>query len=97
MLMLALLLLPMVEKVTHELGHLDDDNCSVEETHFCPKEHICKLCDYIFSSSSSFIPPNLQNPLCVINKINQEFFILGMSSATTAPKFQLSLRGPPVC
>ena len=93
--MLALLLFPMVEKVMHELGHLDDEHCEIQATHFCKQEHNCSICDYIFSSSSAISPDEQEQIIAFSQDINSN--IIGITSNTTnSLKYTLPLRGPPL-
>lgn len=96
MLMLALLLFPMAEKVLHELGHLDDEHCEIQSTHFCKQEHNCSVCDYVFSSSSSAISPNEQEQLIAFSQDISSNIIGIISNTTTSLKNTLPLRGPPI-
>ena len=95
MLMLALLLFPMVEKVVHELGHLNDEHCGVKDLHFCQAEHSCSICDYTFSSPSTPPKDQKQFDLILISTDSSGFGFI--SNTTTSPKYTFSLRGPPVC
>jgi hypothetical protein len=92
--MLALLIFPMVDKALHDLGHLNDDHCGVKETHYCQTEHICSICDYIFSSSNT--PPNTHEQLNMFLVYSENYASVLISNTTTSPKFKLSLRGPPL-
>ena len=96
--MLALILFPMVEKAVHEMGHLKDEHCGKKETHFCPQEHYCDICDYVFSSNSSSIPPpdTLNQLIVFANTIDCSFYET-VASITTFRKFSFTLRGPPSC
>jgi len=49
--MIALLVFPIVEKLEHELDHLNVEHCTVEGLHFCESEHTCSVCDYVISPS----------------------------------------------
>lgn len=93
--MLALLLFPMAEKAIHEIAHLDDEHCGVKETHFCPVEHNCSVCDYIFSSSSA-INPKEQEQFSQFAQIIDAKKIGIISNTITSQKYTLPLRGPPV-
>lgn len=95
MIMMALLILPMVEKAIHEIEHLDDKRCGIKETHFCEVEHSCNICDYTFSSPSTI--PKYPNQLDII-LISTDYSVFGYTSnSTKSQKYTFSLRGPPVC
>lgn len=94
MLMLALLLLPMVQKGIHDLEHLEHEICAAEEVHFCKTEHTCNICDYVFSSVNSLDKP-------IELKVNENYSEREFSLLTfyflRSPNYTFSLRGPPVC
>jgi hypothetical protein len=52
-LLLALLLIPMVQKAMHEIGHINDKHCEIQVLHFCETEHHCAICDYVMVSSDA--------------------------------------------
>ncbi len=96
MLMLALVLFPMAEKVQHELSHLTKDHCDTKGTHYCAKEHNCSICDYIISSSAG-TPPKEQNSLNITVQYSVQLKRAVVFNTTRSPKYTLSLRGPPNC
>ena len=92
--MLSLLLFPMAEKVMHEFGHLNEEHCGIKETHFCPLEHNCDVCDYVFSTCST--PPRSHQ--ITLAPHEAPFALIAFTSNTaTSPKYTFTLRGPPVC
>ena len=93
--MLALILFPMAEKAMHELGHLDDVHCGIEETHFCSTEHSCSICDYIFSLSAAISPDEQGQASPFSQMIDNKIFSI-ISNTITSQKYTLPLRGPPV-
>jgi hypothetical protein len=95
MLMLALLLFPIVEKASHDFKHLNDDHCAVKGTHYCPTEHTCSICDYVFSSSDT--PTKTQGQLIAFATAADNLASVIVFNTITSPKFTFSLRGPPVC
>jgi len=96
MLLLALVLFPLAEKVKHELGHLTEDHCDTKGIHFCALEHNCSICDYLISSSAD-TPPQEQNTLNISVQYAEQLKRAVVFNTRTSPKYTLSLRGPPVC
>ncbi len=94
LLMLALLMFPMADKAVHDFVHLNDEHCGITDTHYCKAEHTCSICDYVFSSSAT--PPETQEHLTIFSEQTNEFISLTVSNTLVSPKFNLSLRGPPV-
>lgn len=94
-LMLVLLLFPIVETMHHELENLQDEHCGETETHYCPKEHSCDLCDYVFAASTT--PPKNNTSLNVTILESDYSFVAIKSQFVSQTKFTFSLRGPPVC
>lgn len=81
----------------HEIGHLKDEHCGKKETHFCPQEHYCDLCDYVSSSHASSIPPDNHNQLIVFASNIDCSFYETVTGIATPRLFSFSLRGPPSC
>ncbi|PBQ34372.1 hypothetical protein CNR22_22205 [Sphingobacteriaceae bacterium] len=93
-LFLALLLLPVAEKVMHELGHLEEDQCRVSETHFCKAEHHCSICAYVFASSST--PPHNSEQLSIVpSPAKEKSFPVYQCEKFSRATLKLLLRGPP--
>lgn len=93
-LMLLSILFPIGEKAIHDIKHFNEDHCEVKKTHYCKTEHICAICDYVFSTSSGL-------PLVHDQTIVFEQNIIILSSVIVfntiiSPKFTFTLRGPPV-
>jgi hypothetical protein len=95
MLLLALLLFPIGEKVSHDFEHFNDDNCEIKGSHFCAAEHDCSICHYLFSSSS--IPPkSSQEPKIFAKQISETASSI-VFYRSNCEKFVICLRGPPAC
>lgn len=92
---LFLFLFPQVEKGIHDLEHADDTHCTdVSEAHFHELSHLCSLCDYVFASPDHlyFESAISDEPVSAVKGyfISSEVFF-------SAPRYNLSLRAPPVC
>lgn len=95
LLLLAVMLFPLLEKVLHQFEHAQENHCEKKELHFCADEHSCKICDYVFSS--------IDEPLVCHYEIKtkthvvaSDFFNL-TSIASSFPNLNFSLRAPPIC
>jgi len=93
MLMFALLLFPMAEKTLHDFEHFNDKHCGIKEVHYCKTEHLCPICDYVFSSSTA--PPKTQEQISVFSSEIDPLTPVLVFNTKLSPKFRLSLRGPP--
>lgn len=93
MLLLALLLFPVAEKVQHDFEHLNDAHCGITEKHFCEAEHTCDICDYVFSTCAG--APKTQEQIHLFLNYENEFTKFVSSDVITSSKFRISLRGPP--
>jgi len=91
--MLVLLVFPVVDKTLHDFEHLNDDRCGIKDTHFCEADHTCSVCDYVFSASAA--PPKTEENLIVFSKSSDSYASLCVFNTSVAPKFKVSLRGPP--
>ncbi len=92
---LALLVIPMAEKLQHELEHLTEDHCGTQGLHYCVSEHSCHICNYVFSTSGYITTDNEELKL---NPFAKNLLILAISSNPIfSPKYTFSLRGPPAC
>jgi hypothetical protein len=96
-LLLVLLLLPMATIIAHQFEHYNIEQCKATELHFCNTEHDCKLCDYIFSTPSSYSPSQHQTELNIVIQIIAISILLFLVKPITALKYRLSHRGPPIC
>jgi hypothetical protein len=92
--MIALLLFPLVEKIKHDVEHFSDEHCSKKDIHFCRAEHTCSICDYVFSSSST--PPDNEERILIFSKVGEEFKTTLVFNTLISPKYNHSLRGPPL-
>ncbi|MDP1802409.1 MAG: hypothetical protein Q8L81_13710 [Bacteroidota bacterium] len=95
LLMLVSLLFPIVEKALHDIEHFNDDSCEIKHIHFCKAEHICFICDYVFSSSSN--PPVASNRVIVFGQLSIILILIIAFNTIISQKFTFTLRGPPVC
>mgnify|MGYP006943057760 FL=1 len=95
MLMLVLLLFPIGNKVVHELGHLIDEHCVIEGTHFCATEHSCNQCDYL--SSTTNITSHDRAEFKIFLPSDNNILLAYDSNIITAKVYFHCLRGPPVC
>jgi hypothetical protein len=95
LILLAVMLFPLIEKVSHQLEHGDENHCGNKDLHFCTKEHSCKICDYVFSSSD--VPIIYQHEI----KANTIFVSFDFQFVTpnlpSLPNLSYSLRAPPIC
>jgi hypothetical protein len=91
--MFALLVLPLADKAMHDFKHLNDEHCSITDVHYCQAEHVCSICDYVFSASA--VPPKTEEHLTVYSKPGDEFISYCVFNNTISLKFILSFRGPP--
>jgi len=96
MLLIALVLLPLAEKVEHGLSHLSEDHCDTKDTHYCAKKHVCSTCNYLISSTAGTIPHE-QNTVITPVQYAEQVKRAVVFNTTTSTKYTLSLRGPPVC
>lgn len=91
---LALLLFPLVKSSVHELDHLSELHCDLQEKHYCAIEHNCQLCDFVFAAS--LYPPPVDSKI-VFSQAPRE--IVPVAPELFLPdqnKYTFSLRGPPV-
>ena len=51
-LLVLLVCVPIADKAWDDYSHLLEDKCGDVSTHFCPAEHHCPVCDYVFSAPS---------------------------------------------
>lgn len=93
MLMLALLLFPILEKSRHDFEHAEEIHCSVKDKHFCRAEHNCKICDYLFASSST--PPTGQEEFKLFGRPLKGFQPAELSHIIIGAGTGRFLRGPP--
>ena len=94
LLLLAVILFPLLEKVSHQLEHAQENHCGKKELHFCAKEHSCKICDYVFSSTDE--PLAYHYEIKAKTKVVNFEFKKITSSITSSPNSSYPLRGPPV-
>lgn len=88
-----MLLFPTVDKAMHDYDHRDDVHCGIKEIHYCEAEHVCSLCDYVFTSASE--PPKGKEHLSFFFKTYHYLLQTGESFPITNRPYTLSLRGPP--
>jgi len=93
-LLLVVCAFPALEKGLHELEHIDEVHCQINEAHFCEFEHNCSLCDFVFSTSFPPIKSHFQ--ITVNQKVIDPVVAEVQLSKTTSPSYTFSLRGPPV-
>ena len=94
LLLLAVMLFPLIEKVSHQLEHADENHCGKKELHFCAKEHNCKICDYVFSSIDE--PLGYHYEIKGKTKVVTIDFQIITPSITSSPNLSYLLRGPPI-
>jgi hypothetical protein len=92
---LALLLYPWLEKVHHELDHLEEEHCETRGLHFCAYEHTCEICDYVFSVSSDLNPGQPEFIQYASFLDQAETVLPGL--IPVSPAYTHALRGPPAC
>lgn len=93
MLLLALLLIPTVEKVQHELGHLSEIHCASKGLHYCAAEHTCEICDYI-AAGVGLVPTEPQSISIKRLELNLTFNSYNDKPYAQTTRYS-SLRGPP--
>lgn len=93
-LFLALLLFPVAEKTFHELGHLQEEQCGVSETHFCKAEHACTTCAYLFASSPTPFQSS-EEFIIFLTRSSDILFELYRSDTPLTSHTTPQLRGPP--
>ncbi len=91
--MLATLLFPIVEKVLHDIGHINDEHCGIMETHICEVEHDCSVCEYLFSSLST--PPKDGPPLNIYVSFADNSVPELVLNTIPSRRYSISLRAPP--
>ena len=93
MLLFAMLLFPTADKALHDFEHLGDVHCGIKEIHYCEAEHVCSLCDYVFSAASE--PPKCKEHLSIFFENYNYLLQANKSFPITHRPYTLSLRGPP--
>lgn len=88
-----MLLFPTLDKAMHDFEHFDDVHCGIKEIHYCEAEHVCSLCDYVFSSASE--PPGCKEQVSIFFRTYHYLLQVGESFPITNRPYTLSLRGPP--
>ena len=92
-LLVLLVCVPIADKSWDDYSHLLEDKCGDVSTHFCPAEHHCPVCDYVFSAPSDVPSGTEVKPLEAII-VESTFFQI--SSIYLSPNTSLiQLRGPP--
>ena len=91
--MFLAILFPIGDKAMHDIEHFNEDQCAVKETHYCRSEHLCTICDYVFSSSSN--PPTIQNKILFFGQLVCTIVSLTIFEIIILQKFTFTLRGPP--
>ena len=94
LLLLAVMLFPLMEKVSHQLEHVDENHCGKKELHFCAKEHNCKICDYVFSSTDE--PLGCHYEIKAKTNVVTINFQMVTATITSSLNSSYPLRGPPV-
>lgn len=92
---ILLLIVPMAEKLQHELSHLDDQHCSIKARHYCQAEEQCPVCDYLSGHSAI---ESLKTDLLIFTR----YCTCGPYSVQVTPALSSAvhsalLRGPPAC
>lgn len=91
--MLLSILFPIGDKAMHDIEHFNEDHCAVKETHYCRSEHLCTICDYVFSSPSN--QPIAQNNISLFYQLVFTLVSIIVFKAIISQKFTFKLRGPP--
>ena len=92
--MLLSILFPIGDKAMHDIEHFNEDHCAVKETHYCRSEHLCTICDYVFSSSSH--SPIAKYKIVVFSQILIIIILFLVLNTIVSPKYTFTFRGPPV-
>ena len=77
----------------HDIEHFNENRCAVKETHYCRSEHLCTICDYVFSSSSH--SPTAKYKIVVFSQMLITIILLIVFNAIVSPKYTFTLKGPP--
>ena len=92
-LLLVLVYIPIADKAWDDYNHLNEAHCGDVSTHYCPTEHHCEVCDYVFSAGSDVPTCAELRPLTVSASFESSALICSIYRAPI--KGFPSLRGPP--
>jgi hypothetical protein len=95
LLLVVLVCIPIADKAWDEYSHLNEEHCGDVSTHYCPTEHHCEVCDYVFSSGSDVPTCAEFRPLSISASFETGPSICSIYHAPA--KGIPCLRGPPEC